>query len=157
MLGAIAVLAAVVVPAAPAAPKCTDAAARSAIRYAKPRLAPFGDPVVFQAKSAGQVVCFDATGDGAEDMAVSWFSGGTAGDIGWVFFVAKPQGWKLAGDGTGYKLLLRRDGAELEVVQPVYRRNDPNCCPTGGFDHTLYRWNGTKLVVDRSFHTKTPG
>ena len=41
-------------------------------------------------------------------------------------------------------------------MQPVYRRNDPNCCPTGGFDHTLYRWNGRKLVVDRTFHTARP-
>ena len=32
--------------------ECGDAAARSAIRYAKPRLAPFGQPQVFPAKSS---------------------------------------------------------------------------------------------------------
>jgi hypothetical protein len=152
-------LAAALAAGAPAhaAPRCGDAAARSAIRYAKPRLAPFGEPMVVQAKSAGQVLCFDATGDRVTDMAVSLFSGGTAGDVGWVFFAAKPGGWRLAGQGTGYKLLLRRTAAGLEVVQPVYRRSDPNCCPTGGFDHTVFRWNGTKLVTDRSFHTNSPG
>ena len=140
-----------------AAPSCGDAAARSAIRFAKPRFAALGPPQTFPAKAADQVVCFDATGDGLTDMAVGLFSGGTAGEIGWVFFAAKPDGWRLAGQGSGYKLGLRRAGARLEVVQPVYRKNDPNCCPTGGFDHTLYGWNGKKLAAARSFHTKGPG
>jgi hypothetical protein len=144
-------------PADHGAPRCGDAAARSAIRFAKPRFATLAEPQTFPAKAADRIVCLDATRDGLADMAVSLFSGGTAGDVGWVFFAAKPDGWRLAGKGSGYKLLLRRAGAELEVVQPVYRRNDPNCCPTGGFEHTLYRWNGTKLVVARAFHTKSPG
>jgi hypothetical protein len=137
-----------------AAPKCTDAAARSAIRYAKPRFAALGPPQTFPAKAADQLVCFDATGDGLTDMAVSLFSGGTAGDVGWVFFAAKGNGWRLAGSGAGYKLAIRGAGKQLEVVQPVYRKNDPNCCPTGGFDRALYRWNGHKLAAARSWHTK---
>jgi hypothetical protein len=157
-LGALVALAATVAaPGGSAAPSCNDAAARSAIRYAKPKLSPFGEPVVVQAKSAGQVLCFDATGDGLTDMAVTSWSGGTAGDIGWLFFVAKPDGWKLGASAAGYKLYLRQTGKELEVLQPVYRKNDGNCCPTGGLDHTLYRWNGSKLVRDRAFHTKGPG
>jgi hypothetical protein len=157
-LAALVVLvAAALSPVGSAAPKCTDAVARSAIRTTKPRLAPFGPPQVFQASSAGQLLCFDATGDGATDMAVSLFSGGTAGDVGWVFFAAKPDGWRLAGSSTGYKLLLRRAGTKLEVVQPVYRKNDPNCCPTGGFDHTLFGWNGKRLVAGRTWHTKSAG
>jgi hypothetical protein len=156
--GAAVVAAGWLVPAgAVAAPTCSDAAARSAIRYAQPRLAPFGRPQVFTPKSAGQLLCFDATGDGRTDMAVSLFSGGTAGDIGWLFFVAKETGWRLAGSAAGYKLFLRRTGSELEVVQPVYRKNDANCCPTGGLDHTLYRWNGRRLAVDRTWHTTGPG
>jgi len=145
------------VPYAGAAPKCTDAAARSAIRYAKPRLATLGSAQVFPAKTADEVLCFDANGDGLTDMAASLFSGGTAGDVGWVFFAAKDDGWRLAGSGSGYKLLLRRAAAKLEVVQPVYRKNDPNCCPTGGFDHTLYGWNGSKLAATRTWHTNRPG
>jgi hypothetical protein len=158
VLGALALVAAVVAaPGGSAAPSCNEAAARSAIRYAKPKLAPFAQPVVMQASSAGQVLCLDATGDGLTDMAVTWWSGGTAGDIAWLFFVAKPDGWRLDAAATGYKLYLRKAGSELEVLQPVYRKNDGNCCPTGGLDHTLYRWNGSKLVRDRAFHTKGPG
>jgi hypothetical protein len=157
-IGAVALVCAVLLPpAGHAAPACSDAAARSAIRYAKPRIAPFDQPQIVQAKSADAVICLDATGDGRPDMAVSVFSGGTAGDIAWLFFVGKANGWRLAGSDVGYKLGILRSGSELEVRQPVYRKNDPNCCPTGGFDHTLYRWNGSKLVVDRSFHTKGPG
>ena len=58
---------------------------------------------------------------------------------------------KVAG---GYKVGLFRSGDELEAVQPVYRRSDPNCCPTGGFDRTLYRLAGSRLVVARTWHTK---
>src|SRR4051794_13868673 len=139
-----------------AAPTCGDAAARSAVRYAKPRIATVGEPQTFPPKAADRPLCFDATGDGLTDMAVGLFSGGTAGEVAWVFFAAKPDGWRLAGWGGGYKLLLRQAGKRLEVVQPVYRSNDPNCCPTGGFDHTPYGWNGAKLVLQRSVHTKSP-
>ena len=142
---------------AQASPACSDAAARSAVRFAKPQLAPFGQKQVVQARSLGAVLCFDATADGRIDMAVSVVSGGTAGDVGWLFFAAKDDGWRLAGSGVGYKLWLLRSGAALEVRQPVYRKPDPNCCPTGGFDHTLYRWSGARLVAGRTWHTKGPG
>jgi hypothetical protein len=144
-------------PAGAATPKCSDAAARSAIRYAKPRIAALGPPQTFPAKAADQLVCFDANGDGLTDMAVSLFSGGTAGDVAWVFFVAKGDGWRLAGSGAGYKLAIRPAGKQLEAIQPVYRKNDPNCCPTGGFDRTLYAWDGRRLAAARSWHTKGAG
>ena len=80
----------------------------------------------------------------------------TAGDVGWLLFAWNGTRWQLVATGSGYKLGLFRSGSDLLAVQPVYRKNDPNCCPTGGFDHTLYRWNGQKLVVDRTFHTARP-
>jgi hypothetical protein len=140
---------------ASAATGCSSAAARAAIAAAKPRLALIGDKVLIAPGMADKVLCFDVTGDGRADMTVSLFSGGTAGDVGWLFFVPRGAGWRLAGSGTGYKMGLFRSGSRLLAVQPVYRKNDPNCCPTGGFDRTLYRWNGTRLVVARSWHTKT--
>jgi hypothetical protein len=88
-------------------------------------------------------------------MAVSIASGGTAGDVGWLFFVPAGSHWRLAGSGSGYKLGLFRSNSDLDVVQPVYRKNDPNCCPTGGFDRTRYRWDGKRLVVAKTWHTKT--
>jgi hypothetical protein len=41
------------------------------------------------------------------------------------------------------------------VTQPIYKKNDPNCCPTGGFDHHRYHWNGARFVVARAWHTKS--
>jgi hypothetical protein len=105
--------------------------------------------------SVDQVICFDFTHDGRTDLAVSIASGGTAGDIGFVVFRATPAGWKVALTGDGYKLGLARAGRDLVETQPVYRKNDPNCCPTGGFDHRRFQWNGAKFVVARSWHTKT--
>ena len=53
------------------------------------------------------------------------------------------------------KLGLFRVAGDLDVVQPVYKKTDPNCCPTGGFDHTRYHWDGTRFVVARAYRTKT--
>ena len=59
-----------------------------------------------------------------------------------------------ANSAGGYKLGLFPRGDQLEVVQPVYRRRDPNCCPTGGYDRVLYRFDGRQLVVTRRWHTR---
>jgi hypothetical protein len=139
--------------ASPAA--CSPAAARTAIAQTKPKLALVADRVLITPDQADGVLCFDLTADGRNDMALSLFSGGTAGDVGWLVFVPDGARWRLAASGSGYKLGLRRLGSGLEVVQPVYRKKDPNCCPSGGFDRALYRWNGRRLVVARTWHTKT--
>jgi hypothetical protein len=133
---------------------CSSKAARAAIAAARPRLALTGDKELITPGMADKVLCFDVTGDGRTDMAVSLFSGGTAGDVGWLVFARRGAGWRLAGSGTGYKLGLFRSGRRLVAVQPVFRKNDPNCCPTGGYDWTSLRWNGRRLVVARSWHTK---
>ena len=147
------------VPQANAAtPACSNASARAAIAASKPRLALLGpDEVTIAPSQADKVLYFDVTGDGRADMAVSLFSGGSAGDVGWLFFVRERTAarWRLARSGTGYKLGLFRSGSGLLEVQPVYRKNDPNCCPTGGFDRTLYLWRGDRLVAAKSWHTKT--
>jgi hypothetical protein len=154
-LAAVALAAALAPPEGSAAPTCSSAGARAAIAKAKPRLALLGAKELITPGMADRVLCFDVTGDGRTDMAVSLFSGGTAGDVGWLFFVPRGAGWRLAGSGTGYKMGVFRSGPDVLAVQPVYRRNDPNCCPTGGFDRTLYRWDGTRLAVARRWHTKT--
>lgn len=161
MRGALAVLvaAAAVAAAAPSpagAASCSQAGARAAIAAAKLRLRLIGpDKVLVSPSQASRVLCFDLTRDGKTDMAVSIASGGTAGDIGFVVFVAAGSGWKVALTGAGYKLGIRREDGDLVTVQPVYNDNDPNCCPTGGFDHTRYHWNGKRFVVARTWHTKT--
>jgi hypothetical protein len=141
-------------PARSAPAACSPAAARTAIAETRPSLALIGDKVLIAPRQADRVICLDATGDGHGDMAVSLASGGSAGDVGWLLFVRNGAGWRLGGSGTGYKLGLFRSGSRLEVAQPVYRARDPSCCPTGGFDRTLYRWSGSRLVVARTWHTK---
>ena len=88
-------------------------------------------------------------------MAVTIASGGTAGDIGLVLFRRTASGWRVALARGGYKLGLFRKGADVVSSQPLYRKNDPNCCPTGGFDHVRYHWNGSRFAVARSYHTKS--
>ena len=44
---------------------------------------------------------------------------------------------------------------DVVVSQPVYEKNDPNCCPTGGFDHERWHWSGKRFVVARSWHTRS--
>ncbi len=105
--------------------------------------------------TADELICFDFTGDGRTDLAVTVASGGTAGDIGWFVLRRTPTGWRLALARGGYKVGLARVGRDLVDSQPVYRKNDPNCCPTGGFDHQRWHWNGSRFVAVRSWHDKS--
>ena len=102
-----------------------------------------------------RVICADFTRDGRTDMAVTIASGGTAGDIAWIVFVRTPTSWRLALNRAGYKVGLYRVGTDLADSQPIYLKNDPNCCPRGGFDHTRWHWNGTRFVAVRKWHTRT--
>lgn len=133
---------------------CTKAAANAAIR-ASTLPADVKDLTRQSLAGVDSMICHDLTGDGRADMAVTLASGGTAGDIAWAAFARKGAGWRLAGaNPDGYKLLLERAGRDLVETQPVYRTNDPNCCPTGGFDHRRFHWNGHALGVSRRWHDR---
>jgi hypothetical protein len=101
-------------------------------------------------KLVDSVLCLPLPGGGTA-MALTIASGGTAGDTSWAIYV----GSKLALVRGGYKLSIRRKGPDIVETDPVYRSKDPNCCPTGGFDHTQWHWNGTRFVVARTWHNKT--
>jgi hypothetical protein len=153
---------ALVLAAVPAGPahgaklSCNRATARTAIAATHLRMKLLGDTATrIDPSSADQLICFDFTRDGRLDIAVSIASGGTAGDIGFAVFRRTASGWRIALTGAGYKLGLVRLGGDVSTSQPVYRKNDPNCCPTGGFDHARYHWNGTKFTVVRTWHTKS--
>lgn len=134
---------------------CGVAAARAAIAATHPRIQLLGpDATRVQPGSADRVICFDFTRDGRLDLAVTIASGGTAGDIGLVVFRRTASGWHVALAAGGYKLGIARVHGDLVVSQPVYRKRDPNCCPTGGFDRTRYHWNGRRFVVARTWHVK---
>jgi len=135
---------------------CSAATAGAAIRQAKPHIKSLANTSMLVTPAmADEVICFDFTRDGRIDLAVTVASGGTAGDIGWIVLARTAHGWRLALGRSGYKIGLFRVGGDLVDSQPVYGKNDPNCCPTRGFNHQRWHWNGRRFVVTRSWHTKS--
>jgi hypothetical protein len=142
-------------PANGAPSACGLATAGKAITATKLRMKLIGPGTVrISPSSVDRVICHDFTRDGRIDVAVTIASGGTAGDVGFAVFRSVPGGWQVALARDGYKIGLFRLGGDLAGSQPVYRDNDPNCCPTGGFDHQRFHWNGARFVVVRTWHTK---
>src|SRR4051794_2048804 len=97
-----------------------------------------------EGRSAGQdisrIVCTDVTGDGTKDALFTVYSGGTAGDI--AFGVITGPGGVLELYKRGYKVGVDPTShTSFDVQQPIYRRSDPNCCPSK-FAITSYTWNG---------------
>jgi hypothetical protein len=137
-----------------AAGLCQPAAAKAQILSLRPLR-----PLISTVQNGGGVdtlICHDFTGDGRIDMAFTVFSGGTAGDTAWVVLRRAGAGWRVAFRHLdAYKVGLTRAGSDLVESMPVYRRNDPNCCPTGGFDHRRLRWNGRTFVVLRGWHGRS--
>jgi hypothetical protein len=153
---AAAVAALTVAPTHAARKTCSQAVAKSAIAVTHLRMKLLGDTAVrVDPAGADQVLCDDFTRDGRIDLAVTIASGGTAGDIGFAIFRATRNGWRVVLTRGGYKIGLFRMGGDVASSQPIYRKNDPNCCPTGGFDHVRYRWNGARFVVARSWHARS--
>ena len=105
-------------------------------------------------KDADGVICIRLPG-GVTAMAVTVASGGTAGDVDWAIYVDGKGPLRVALVRGGYKLSLGRIGNDIVETDPVYKTKDPNCCPTGGFDHTRWHWNGTKFAVSRTWHDQT--
>jgi hypothetical protein len=94
--------------------------------------------------TVSQVRCGDVTADGVADATYALNSGGTAGNtrFGVVRGGDTPKVVKAA---EGYKVgVARRSRRSFEVLQPVYRAEDPNCCPSS-FAVTRYRWNGKRF------------
>jgi len=140
-------------PAA-AAPTCNRVAAKSAI-LANTHLRSLW-PILKQGGGVDMVYCRDLTRDGKRDMAATIFSGGTAGDTAWIVFRRVGAQWRLAlGHLKAYKVsLVFKRGGDVIETQPIYKENDPNCCPTGGFDHHRFHWNGKQFVLARRWHDK---
>jgi hypothetical protein len=134
-----------------ATPPCTPVAARAAI-LAAPALAALR-PTLRSGGGPDRVLCHDFDGKPGNEMAVTVFSGGTAGDTSWAVFRREHGRWRFVhGELDVYKVGLSLAGSDLVETQPVYLKGDPNCCPTGGFEHRRFHWNGRRLVVVRRWH-----
>ncbi len=136
-------------------PSCGTAAAKAAVRATHLTI-PASQSISSEAyrvspSQVDAVICVPLPGERFA-MAVTIASGGTAGDIDWALFVAGRGGYKLSLVRGGYKLGLVRSGPDLVETDPVYKASDPNCCPSGGFDHTRWKWNGKRFAVVRRWH-----
>ena len=144
--------------AADGAPACSKAAARKAIRTT-PQAAPLRATLDGPFAQIAQLWCRDVTRDGVGDMTVTVSGGGTAGVTGWAVFRtvgARRRLVLLRPDGQHFRIRLTRR-SEIWEQYPVYRAHDPGCCPTGGYENRRFRWDGTRLVVARRWHTTDAG
>jgi hypothetical protein len=140
------------------APSCGTAAAKAAVRSSHFTI-PASQSISSEAYrvSPGQVdlvICIPLPG-GRVAMALTIASGGTAGDIDWAVFLSGAKDYKVSLIRGGYKLGLVRVGSDLVETDPVYKSADPNCCPSGGFNHTRWGWNGEEFSVVRTWHDKS--
>ncbi len=95
-----------------------------------------------------EIVYGDFDGDCTEEAAVPLFSGGTAGNVGFLVYDL-PEGSTLptlATWGEGYKLLLAADSGLLIVSNALYNGWEPNCCPSG-ISYEGYRLHNGKLIL----------
>lgn len=140
-----------------AVPACTALAAKAGILSSNLPRKIKQDAAGRTGAGIDRLICRDLTGDGRKDMVASIFSGGTAGVEAWVVFRATSNGWKLVFRRLNlYRAGIRSTPAGIVEFDPVYGANDPNCCPSRGYDHTLYRWKAGKFVVGRTWHTRKP-
>jgi hypothetical protein len=132
-------------------PPCTRAAAKAAA-LAAPSLRSIW-PTLRLGGGVDTVICHDLTGDGDPELAATIFSGGTAGDTAWAVFRRVGGRWRVAFSALEvYQVGVVREGSDLVESQPVFRRDDPNCCPTGGVDHRRIRWRDGRFVVVARWH-----
>ncbi len=131
-------------PASGATVACTKKAVSDVLRAEVPTFAEtemtFG--------GLGDRRCADFTGDGTRDVLYTIFSGGTGGAFVWGLIAADGAEPKVVTTGGGgSKLAIDRLGSRPQILNPIYRRGDGNCCPSGGARIRTFRWNGTRLVL----------
>ena len=127
---------------------CDRAQARAALDHTG--LLAAGDKVA-------QLVCLDLNRDGRADLAATVGVPGSAGVVGWAAFVAHGDSWRLLQrHPDAYRPSLVKLGADLLEYESVYRKGDPNCCPTGGSVDRLYRWRGDALSSSRRGGSRRP-
>lgn len=134
---------------------------------------PLQKPVVLEKVGAGFYYT-DLTGDGIEEAVVNGWScwAGTGGpDITRVFTLSALGGpiqleienHRLSFSGQDYSAGIQSRGqfrilnGNLVQIYPIYRKDDPTCCPEGGWRTFVYTWNGTRFVVSDVNEEKIPG
>jgi hypothetical protein len=104
-----------------------------------------------------EVIFADLTGDGSDEAVVPISSGGTGGNIAYAVFGYRAgylQELLVANPAAGRVMISIEDGMLVDT-QPVYAPEDPLCCPSQ-LQHTYYRWDGSRFVVDHQETEKEP-
>jgi hypothetical protein len=98
-------------------------------------------------ESITSVRCADLTGDGHRDVAWSKSGGGSGGDVLWGVLYERAGRREVARfSGQTHYGGLRIRGRRVLIDSPVYRPEDPNCCPTAGMRTESATWNGRRFV-----------
>lgn len=148
---AVAAAAALAWPAtSAAAPKCGPSTAKQ-LQHRLP-VKPYGE------RYLGQVKCFDFTGDRRKDIVFTGWEFMNHGAHYWAAFRATRGNWTRvkfkrgccrADPKVGAGIGINRFKRTIIVRQPVYRRDDPACCPSGGSKEGRWRWRNARLVLVR--------
>jgi len=101
----------------------------------------------------GDVTCVEVTGN-EEDLEFNVSSGGSFGFIAWAVFRHPKTGWEFAGWGSSGGEPIRFLDGNVVVTEAVFEPGNPQCCPTGGYNHHEYHWNGTGFVKTSSWHSQ---
>jgi hypothetical protein len=111
-----------------------------------------------------EVIYVDLTGDGLEDAVVPVTSGGTVGNIAYIV-LSMPKTDPIAiltrrleqGSAGGLKMAVDNSKGRSVLVETAaqYGDKDPFCCPSV-LRRTTFRWDGSKLQVEREEKTPAP-
>ena len=93
-----------------------------------------------------QIVYGDFDGDCGEEAGIPLFSGGTAGNVGFLVYDNTAPQPTLVASGFGYKLGLAVEGNLLVVSNALYNGWEPNCCPSGR-SYDRYQLSGATLTL----------
>ncbi len=133
--------------------KCDRSSAYSLIR----KLPVASNPGAFL--SSDQVLCMNLTGSGRQDLVATvwdamnhgahyWAAWRNAGSK-WVLIAFSGNCCSIAPHKFGMGVTVRRTSTagQLIVSQPIYRSNDPACCPSGGTAAARWAWRRGALRV----------
>lgn len=98
----------------------------------------------------------DLLGNGHRELVFGFENQGT-GEVRDLDVVGADGAGLIAGQISVYKGTATLSGRQILTYHPVYRDDDPNCCPTGGADRDAVQLEGGRWAVVGSRPFALPG